>query len=248
MVSAPSGSVLFGSVLALIGGLVLAFSARYVWRATAVRRARKVSSLADTPPGTLVRVSGTAKQASDLLTAPFSGQDCLALRYAVEERRLSPGLLPWFVTLHETAGSNPFRVRTSETVVDVVAPARTVVLDRDVVATVPVGGDLPDRIARFEETIAALPETTFWRDPPSILRPLVATLSLGARRYAEQRAVPDEDLTVVGRVADDDDGIDPLVVSDTTPTATILRMAKTAVAGVAIGGLSLGVGLAVLFL
>ena len=123
MVSAPSGSVLFGSVLALIGGLVLAFSARYVWRATAVRRARKVSSLADTPPGTLVRVSGTAKQASDLLTAPFSGQDCLALRYAVEERRLSPGLLPWFVTLHETAGSNPFRVRTSETVVDVVYAA-----------------------------------------------------------------------------------------------------------------------------
>ena len=248
MVSAPSGSVLFGSVLALLGGLVFAFSARYVWRATAIRRACDVSSLADTPPGTLVRVSGRAKQASDLLTAPFSGRDCLALRYAVEERRLSPGLLPWFVTLHEAAGSDAFRVRTPETVVDVVAPAHTVVLDRDVVATVPIDGDLPDRIARFEETTAALPEATFWRDPPSLLRPLVTTLSLGTRRYTEQRAVPEATLTVVGRVTDDDDGIDPLVVSDTTPTATIFRMAKTAVAGVSIGVLALGVGLAVLLL
>jgi hypothetical protein len=248
MVSAPSGSVLFGSALALIGGLVLVVSARYVWRATAVPRARDVSSLADTPPGTLVRVSGTAKQASDLLTAPFSGHGCLALRYAVEERRLSPGLLPWFVTLHETAGSDAFRVRTAETVVDVVAPAHTVVLERDVVATVPVGDDLPDRIARFEDATAALPETTFWRDPPSFLRPLVTTLSLGTRRYTEQRAVPEATLTVVGRVTDADDGVDPLVVSDTTSTATVLRMAKTAVAGVSIGVLALGVGLAVLFL
>jgi len=101
-----SGSQLFGVVLAAGGAIVLAFSGRYVWRATSIYRGASVSTLGETTPGTLVCISGTVQQSdADLLSAPFSGSGCLALRYAVEERRLSPFLLPWFVTIHELAGS-----------------------------------------------------------------------------------------------------------------------------------------------
>ena len=249
MVLGLSGSQLFGVVLAAGGAIVLAFSGRYVWRATSIYRTPSVSTFGETAPGTLVRVSGTAQQGdADLLSAPFSGSGCLALRYAVEERRLSPFLLPWFVTIHELAGSGAFRVRTAEADIDIVEPARTVTLERDIVATVPPSDDPPERIARFERTTDAIPVTTYWRSSPSLFRPITRPLSLGTRRYSEQRAMPGDDITVVGRVTETGDGIDPLVVSDRPPGQTFLRMAKTSLVGLCIGVFVVALGLVLVLL
>lgn len=237
-------SLLLGAGFVIVGVVVLAFSGRYVWRAVGIYRADPVSTLEGTSPGTFVRVSGTAQQGdADYLTAPFSGTDCLVLRYAVEERRLSPCLLPWFVTIHELAGSDAFRVRTPEAAVAITEPARTVTLDRAVVAIVPPDDEPPERIARFERATRAVPVTTRWRAPPSVLRPITARLSLGARRYTEQRAVPGEEVTVTGRVTETGDGVDPLVVSDRPPRQTILRMARTSLVGLSIGVFAVALGL-----
>jgi hypothetical protein len=249
MVFGLSGSQLFGVVLVVGGAVVLAFSGRYVWRATSIYRAASVPALEETSPGTLVRVSGTAHQGdADLLSAPFSGNDCLVLRYAVEERRLSPYLLPWFVTIHELAGSDAFRVRTPEAAVDIVEPTRTVTLERDVVATVPPGDESPERIARFEQTTSAVPMTTHWRSPPSILRPIMARFSLGTRRYTEQRAMPGDEVTVVGHITETGNGVDPLVVSDRPPGQTFLRMGKTSLVGLCIGVFVVALGLVLVVL
>jgi hypothetical protein len=225
-----------------VGAAVLLVSARYVWRASAVVRAADADSLAGVESGALVRVTGTvADDGGDRLTAPFGGVDCVALRYAVEERRLSPVLLPWFVTLAERAGAVPFRVRTGTDEVAVGAATRSVVLDRRVVATVGPGETPPDRVARFERRTG--PGATRWRDPPALLRRPLAALSLGARRYSEQRATPGDRVTVAGRVADG--GLDPVVVADGSPAATLRRMARTSLAGLAVGafGALLGVAL-----
>ncbi|GGL44279.1 hypothetical protein GCM10009037_29580 [Halarchaeum grantii] len=249
MVLGFSGSQLFGVGLAVIGMVVLAFSGRYVWRATGIYRAAAVSTLGETTPGTLVRISGTAQQGeADLLSAPFSGRDCLALRYAVEERRLSPVLLPWFVTIHELAGSDTFRLRTSEADIDIVEPAHTVTLERNIVATVPPSDDPPERIERFERGAAAVPVTTYWREPPSLLQPITRLLSIGTRRYSEQRATPGDDLTVVGRVTERRDGVNPLVVSDRPPRQTFLRMTKTSLVGLCIGVFVVVLGLVLVLL
>jgi hypothetical protein len=249
MIFGLSGSQLFGVGLAVIGMVVLAFSGRYVWRTTGIYRAEAVSTLGETAPGTLVRISGTAQEGdADLLSAPFSRSDCLALRYAVEERRLSPVLLPWFVTIHELAGSDTFRLRTSEAQVDIAEPAHTVTLERNIVATVPSSDEPPERIARFERATDAVPVTTYWRTPPSFLRPITRHLSLGTRRYSEQRAVPGDDVTVVGRVTERGDGVDPLVVSDRPPRQTFFRMAKTSLVGLCIGVFVVALGLALVLL
>lgn len=242
--ASPTQSV-FGVGMLGLGAVVLLVSARFVWRASAIVRGTAVESLETVPAGTLVRVSGTAQQGGEpLLSAPFSGRECLALRYSVEERRLSPMLLPWFVTVHERAGADAFQVRTYESTVDVVEPAQTVVLDRTTVATVGPRATPPDRIAQFEAGVAALPTATVWRDPPGVLEPLATLLSLGTRRYVEQRASPGDEVTVVGRTSGDGSGVDPRVVSNASPRRTVGRMAKTSVVGVAIGAFGVLLGVA----
>ena len=249
MVFGISGSQLFGGGLAVVGAIVLMFSGRYVWRATSIYRAVPISALNEASSGKLVRVSGTAQQGgADLLTAPFSGDDCLALRYAVEERRLSPYLLPWFVTIHELAGSDAFRVRTPEAAVDIVEPAHTVTLKRTIVATVPSSDEPPERIARFEQNTVAVPVVTHWRSPPSLFRPITRALSLGIRRYSEQRVRPGDDVTIVGRITETGDGLDPLVVSDLSAGRTLLRMAKISLIGLCIGVFVVLLGLVLVLL
>jgi len=236
---------LFGGAMLLVGGLVLLVSGRYVWRATAVVRATAREKIADSDAGTLVRISGDVTQNGDnLLVAPFSGTDCVALRYQIEERRLSfLYLLPWYVTVHEATGAVAFDVQTEAGTVPVVEPTRTVALSTDVVATTGSATESPERIQQFEQESDNVPPSTVWRDPPSVVRPLFSVLSIGTRRYSEQRAAVGDELTVVGRVTNDGLGIDPLVVSDRSPVGTVFRMAKTSLGGLLIGvvGLLLGV-------
>ena len=238
---------LFGVVFVAVGGLTVAVTGRYVWRATGVWRADAVDSLAGVAPGTLVCVSGSIQQGSgDTLTAPFSGTDCRVLRYQIEEHHLSPAVLPWYVTLHETARSVPFGLRTPATEIDVLAATRTVTLERRVVATVPMDEGSPDRIERFERGNDAV-STTRWRSPPAFVRPLARALSLGTRRYTEERAGSGDAVTVVGRVTDDGDAIDPTVVSDRQPRGIALRMVKPVLVGLASGVSGIAFGLLFFF-
>lgn len=242
MVLGLSGTDLFGVGMLAVGIVVLLASARYVWRASAVIRAAAVSTLGRVDPGSLVRLSGTAESGdAGTLAAPFSGRDSLVLRYAVEERRLSPYLLPWFVTIHERAGSVPFRLRTPAAVVDVTEPTRTVTLETDRVAAVGADEAQPERIGRFERHTDALPSATGWHARPFALGTVMDALSLGTRRYTEARALPGDDVTVVGRVTDAG-GVDPLVVSDRSPTATLRRIAGTSLIGLAIGAFAVVLG------
>lgn len=247
MVLGLSGSQLFGAAMLAGGAVVLLVSARYVWRASAVVRAATVDSVAEVGSGALVRLSGTAEPAEeDALDAPFTGRESLVLRYAIEERRLSLYLLPWFVTIHERAGSVPFRLRTPESVVEVVEPTCTVTLATDRVATVDPGETPPERIGRFERTTDALPSATGWHARPPVVGSVLDALALGARRYTEQRASPGDDVTVVGRVTDG--GVDPLVVSDRSPAGTLRRMAGTSLVGLAIGAFVVALGAVLLAL
>lgn len=239
----PSGTQLLGLGFAVLGLVIVGFTGRYVWRATGIWRGTAVDSLGSASPGSLVRVRGTVRRGSDeFLRSPFSGTECQAIRYQLEERHLSPVLLPWYVTLSETAGSVPFRVRTAVDEVDILAPARTVLLERRVVETVPAGDAPPDRIRRFEHD-RDLRGASRWRNLPAILGPIARALSLGTRRYVEQCVGTGDEVTVVGRVTDRGDAIEPVVISDRPPLATALGMAKPSLVGFAVGAGSVVFGL-----
>lgn len=244
-----TGTQLFGLGFAALGLLIVGLTGRYVWRATGIWRATAIDSLAEASPGALVRLQGTVHRGSDeYLRAPFSGTECQVVRYQLDERHLSPLFgLPWEVTLHETAGSVPFRVRTMADDVDVLAPARSVLLERRTIATIPAHQGPPDRIRRFEHDHDLRAGASRWRNSPEFLRPLADALSLGTRRYLEQRAGTGDDVTVVGRVTDRGDGVDPVLVSDRSPLATALGMARPSLVGFVVGVGSVAFGL-VLFL
>jgi len=123
-----------------------------------------------------------------------------------------------------------------------------VTLERDIVATVPPSDELPERSARFERSTDAVPVTTYWRSSPSVFRPITRRLSLGTRRYSEQRAMPGDEVTVVGRVTETGDGIDPLIVSDRPPKQTFFWMAKTSLVGLCIGMFVVALGLVLVLL
>jgi hypothetical protein len=244
----PSITTLFGGAMLLVGLVVFAVSARYVWRATSVYRATEISDTGDSVAGALVRVSGTVAHHDDALVAPFSETKCVALRYQIEERRLNLlNPIPWYVTIHEATGAVEFTVETSAGSVPIIKPARTVTLTKRIIATNRVDEARLEQIQTFERDHDDIPETTVWRDPPAVLQPLFRFLALGSRRYSEQRAETGDSVTVVGRSTEDATGIDPLVVSDRPPGKTVFRMAKSSMLGlfVSFTGILLGVFLLV---
>ncbi|WP_135662378.1 hypothetical protein [Halorhabdus rudnickae] len=236
-----TGTQLFGLALGVVGLVVLLVSVRYVWRATAVLRAKDVDSIDELDQGRLVRVAGTIRAIENPITAPFSGVDCAALRYSIEERRLSLYLLPWFVTIHERTVARPFTLRTATSSVAVAEAVRTVTLDSEDVATVRADEEPPERVADFQRSVSTAPGRTIWLDPPGFLAGFARLLSLGTRRYLEQRTSEGDETTVVGRVTID--GVDPIVVSDRSPTGTLVRMAKTSIAGLLIGVVTLALAI-----
>lgn len=241
-------STVFGVVMLLVGGVAVGVSTRYLWRASVVYRARAVETLDEVPTGTTVRITGLVEPGDDSLTAPFSGEPCVAIRATIEERRLSPVLLPWDVTIHEPTAAQPFAIRTDGSRIEVSEPMQTVTLSRKDVGTVEREVQPPERIQAYESRSGAVPATSLWRDPPSILTPIVDLLGLGRRRYSEQRVAHGDTVTVVGRVRADGRSVDPLVVSDRSQSATLWGMAKTTIAGVLVGVIGVLLGTVILLL
>lgn len=241
-------STVFGVVMLLVGGVALGVSTRYLWRASTVYRATAVETLDGVRPATAVRITGIVEGGEESLTAPFSGEPCVAIRATIEERRLSPVLLPWDVAIHELSAARPFGIRTDGGIVEVSEPMQTVTLSRQSVGTVARTARPPERIRAYESRANSVPATSLWRDPPTILRPVVDFLGLGRRRYSEQRVAHGDTVTVVGRVRADGRSVDPLVVSDRSRSETIWRMAKTTVAGVLVGVIGILLGTMILLL
>lgn len=263
------GPDLFATLFLVLAGVVILVSIRHIWRASAVYRADGSQSLPSSSSGDLVRLRGTAEVRDGLqsngreahssttktLKAPFTGSDALVLRYTVEERTLGGWVpLPQFVTLHETAGAKPFLLRTETEHVAVGGDPSTVVADSRVVETVSPAETPSERVQRFEDRVDT--PGSHWRDPPVIFRPIARLLSLGTRRYAEERVGTGDRVTVVGRVVEstglptgpDDTGdrtrspgdsrsIDPLVVSTLSPWRTFVRMTRASTVGLLIGSL-----------
>ncbi|WP_199725527.1 hypothetical protein [Haloarcula sp. Atlit-7R] len=64
----------------------------------------------------------------------------------------------------------------------------------------------------------------------------------------EQRAMPGDEVTVVGHITETGNGVNPLVVSDRPPGQTSLRMGKTSLVGLCIGVFVVALGLVLVVL
>ena len=234
MVGPPTSAGGLLLVVGLVGGglLALGFVVREIG---AIRQvlgpSTDVFSLATGTTGP-VSISGTAMQYEDSLVSPFTGTECLALAYEVEERRSTDKGTTW-VEIDSGRAAVPFLLE-DETASVLVDPS-TVRLGLDTSTTIEVdGGDRPpERIQEFiDRTDDVDSEERTWD-----LK--IIELKVGDdRRYIEHRLDPGESVTVFGEVSSESGvstrsgqvnavlkaGAHPLILSETTPLRTVLRV------------------------
>ncbi|WP_136718351.1 hypothetical protein [Halorientalis salina] len=253
--SSPVGSIL---IVGLVGGGLLAFG--FVFREiSAIRQvlspSTDVFSLSTGTTGP-VSISGTAIQYEDRLVGPFTGTECLALAYEVKERRTTDKGMTW-VEIDSGRAAVPFLLE-DETASVIVDPSR-VRFGLDTSTTIEVdGGDRPPaRIQEFiDQTDDVDSEERTWD-----LK--IIELKVGDdRRYIERRLDPGESVTVFGDVHNDSGvstrsgqvnavlkaGDHPLILSETTPLRTVLRVFWPVLVATLIGILLLGIAVAVVLL
>lgn len=197
-----------------------------------------------------VEVEGTAVADDDhgTVTAPFTGTECLAYTYEVEEWRSSGNSSSW-QTLDEGQGGVDFLVDDGTGRVRVDPQGADIRLDGDSI-TVKPGKELPDRLERYVEATESVDKQD------GTVNLLVTEVNTGNKqRFTERRLDVGETVYVYGQatrgpsagwgssvvdaVIGDGDAIPTFVVSDTDERATAWRFAQ--------GGLwRLGVGVAVL--
>jgi hypothetical protein len=179
-----------------------------------------------------ISISGTALQYEDEIMSPFTGTDCLALEYEVQERRTTNNGTAW-VEIDSGRAAVPFLL-DDETASVLVDPSRVRLgLDRSERIEVDGGERPPDRIREFIERNADVDSEEQTWDLKII------ELNVGTdRRYIERRLDPGETVTVFGEVRDEPGvstragqvnavlsaGSHPLVLSETTPYRTVLRV------------------------
>ncbi|WP_396613530.1 hypothetical protein ACH9L7_16450 (plasmid) [Haloferax sp. S1W] len=248
--TATIGSVLFGIGFLVAGGFVVLVSGRYVWRTLSIVRATAVPAVGREHAGNMVRVTGTAARIEDrALVSPFSGVPSLAVRYEISERRISPILLPWFVTIFTNSASVPFALDTGTQTISVGSASRTVTTPKTVVTTLDPDESPPEYVSSFERKTDSVPVSTRWRNPPRVVRRLSSALGLGTRKYTEARVTPGDEVTVVGRVSNGEEAtVTPLVVSSFSPMRSVFRMASTSLTGFSIGTVCCTLGVALVAL
>lgn len=251
----PGGVAVVGG-LALAGVLALAFAGRETGAVFRLLRGEE-TAVFDLTTGVTgpVRLSGHARQADGALEAPFTGTPCLAIRYAVLERRETRNGSSW-VEVDSGVAAKPFLLDDgSESVL--VEPDRVrLALDRSAEVAVDGGDRPPEQIREFvAESDDVDSEERSW----SLFG---LEIDVGDdRRYVEHRLDPGDAVTVFGE-ARDRQGLDtrsgqvnavvtsgahPLVISETTPLLTLVRVFwPVLIAGVA--GLGLLAAAAVLVL
>ena len=246
MVGLPAST--FGVVLlaGVVGGGLLAFG--FVLREVgAIRRvvgstSTDIISLSTGTEGP-ISISGTALQYEDEIVSPFTGADCLALEYEIQERRTTNNETAW-VKIDSGRAALPFLL-DDETASVLVDPSR-VRLGLDRSERIEVDGDErpPPRIQEFIERNADVDSEKRTWDLKII------ELNAGAdRRYIERRLDPGEVITVFGEVENEPGvssragqvntvlsaGSHPLILSETTPYRTVLQVFWPVLAAACIG-------------
>jgi hypothetical protein len=235
-----------------VGAVVTLVSLWYAWRASRAVRAPSLASVDAPSAGDRVAVAGTARPgAEEPLVSPLRGRGCLAVRATVEERRLQllPLPLPTWVPLARTSVAGRFRVRTPTTDLPVVAPTASLVLAAEPVARVEPGASVDEALTAFERR-HDVPARTFWHGRPPGLGTLARALSLGHRRYTEGTLESGADVFVAGRLVERETanggglGVVPEVVSTRSRAATLRRVTRTSLVGLAAGAVALLLGVA----
>ena len=229
--SSPFGVLL---LVGVVGGSLLALG--FVFREIgAIRQvlgpSTDVFSLSTGTTGP-VSISGTAMQYEDSLVSPFTGTECLALSYEVEERRTTDKGTSW-IEIDSGRGAVPFLLE-DETASVLVDPSK-VRLGLDTSTTIEVdGGDRPP--ARIQEFIDRTDDVDSEERTWDLK---IIELKVGDdRRYIERRLDPGESVTVFGEVHSESGvstragqvnavlkaGDHPLILSETTPLRTVFRV------------------------
>jgi hypothetical protein len=183
----------FGLVFGVVGlGVVVAGAERLL---TADQlRTTTLDDLYDAAAGGRVELEGRAEPASRILTAPFSGTECLALTYAVEEYHPDDDGSDWHTLASGSLGV-PFRLVTDGGEVLVRADeAPTFAVDDDR-ARIEVGGDEDpsERVRAFVAGAGVDAKETGRFD----LGPISVETG-DRRRYTETRLVAGETVFVAG--------------------------------------------------
>lgn len=192
-----------------------------------------------------VEITGTAVAGDDgTVTAPFTGSECLAYTYEVQELRSSGKNSHW-KTLDAGQDGVDFvvddgtdRVRVDPTGADVHLGEHTV--------TVPPGTELPDRLARYVAATEAVEaqdrtvnllvtELSVGNEQRFIER----RLDVGERAYvygaARQGPAPEWGSNLVDAVVDAGESTPVFVISDTTERGTAWRIAREGLVRAAFG-------------
>ncbi|WP_423999607.1 GIDE domain-containing protein [Haloarcula salina] len=201
-----------------------------------------------------VEITGTAVADEDAgtVTSPFTGSECLAYTYEVEELRSSGKHSNWETLDQGQAGvdfvvdDGSDRVRVNPDGADVRFESHSV--------TVPPGTELPDRLAEYVERTPGVDAQD------GTVNLLVTELSVGNRqRFTERRLDAGEQVYVYGlarrgpatewgsnlvdAVVGDGDGTPVFVISDTSERGTAWRVARGGLWRAALGALVAGFGL-----
>lgn len=201
-------------------------------------------------------ISGTALQYEDTLVSPFTGSDCLALAYEVSELRTTNNGASW-VEIDSGRAAIPFLLEDDSGSV-LVEPTRVRLgLDESTRTEVDGGDPPPARIQEFiERNDDVDSEERTWD-----LK--VVELNVGNdRRYIERRLDPGESVTVFGEARDEPGvstragqvnavlaaGSHPLIISETTPYRTVLRVFWPVLVAACLGVALLGAAAALVLL
>ncbi|MGQ3330446.1 hypothetical protein [Halorubrum sp. FL23] len=144
-----------------------------------------------TDHGSFVVCRGIANKSGDILTAPFTGSQCLGFEFEVAERQPFGIGVPWFLAhLDDGVATRPFTLDGPVGTLDIVPSAKRFALDSDsTITTVSASETAPERIQRFVDVRDELKPVARWvRIIPG----------LGTRRYVERRIDPGEEYLIAG--------------------------------------------------
>ncbi|GAA0521731.1 hypothetical protein SAMN04488066_12919 [Halorubrum aquaticum] len=186
---------------ALFAGLGLAM-AWYGLRPLAVlprllrAEVRRPEAVTDADEGAFVAIRGTARASDEVLSAPFTGDDCLGFEFEVTERQPFAIGVSWLDThLDDGVATGPFTLDGPDGSGGDLAvrpsPRRFALDTASTVVRVGAKETPPDRVRRFVDAREGLDPVAGW---------IAAIPFFGARRYVERRIDPGETYLVAGRV------------------------------------------------
>lgn len=191
-----------------------------------------------TDSGSFVVCRGVTNEASETLSAPFTGSQCLGFEYEVTERQPFGIGIPWFQAhLDDGVATRPFTLDSASGTLTVVPSAKRFALDTEsTVITVAANETPPERIQRFVDVRDTLEPVARWvRIIPG----------LGTRRYVERRIDPGEEYLIAGHTDRQQNEVviaGDLIITDRSPRQLVLHRAWRAIFPIVIALVFVSVG------